>query len=865
MKTAQFEARYLDVQWRDPGTVMRVSASLEPLLILEDGGIWKMDAHVFNGYQSRIGFRILDKKTLSHPPYFVIGRGVHEDLLPVVDPATNETWWIESSGWDAGQQRHNSRLQRTVGEAVVCVQGVQVTIHNHSLNFTVDELNAFLEDFKSDLWELIFSPRGTVRGKVEKGVPNILGQDLSQALLEFAGAAEKIAAHLEVTLAEVVEKRPLRAVRPLGKTFVELAVRSHARQLSSRGFIESPDTSANRYVHYLLRRLVFMVEQLEQMALRQKTDVSKRAEERAAWSADIASKTHTPVRQDVFHSELEKLEKELERDLDTFDRLSQGADRRHSAKEDLCAYTFLLGKKLDGNDTDFFCTELDHRNFQDSYETYCVVTLPEHIAAYLGTRAKESRQNSRNQIRITGWLTKSHDTNRSGKKFFKMQFRHVEKIQLLGPFAAHQMQDRLEDLSRKGWQTALTPKEKQERDREAKALAAKARHFAERAGQLDRTLADLRSFRQRLRKLGRLFAERRIGTSATFPASMTFVRNPHYCAAKAAHDRIQELSGIEDHLMNLMMAVEDIGLVNVSNLYEKWCLVQVIKVLRDGFGFQPQADWKKILVEGILGQSHNISLAFHGQSEWTAKLVYEKVLANGRRPDFVLELVTPCYELKVAPEAATWFESGRQSVQLVLDAKFRERWRPGELSRLLEKLYKEKDYSTDGQDAVFILHPCEDLGIPPTSPLTWGQSSDYGQADQHKRGAIRLSPRYGTGSSIDNLQRLFGMVFQQASHFLAAADNWMWTDALCIGCGKSVDGRNVQLKRTTTKAGKARWEMNCHDCELLTVKTNCFNCGRDIFKNGYHWTYHRTRAESQANIVCPGCECFFDEAAAARF
>jgi hypothetical protein len=863
MKTAQFEARYLDVQWRGPGAVTRVSASVEPLLILEEAGTWKMDAHVFNGYQSRIGFRILDK-TLAHPPYFIVGHGVHEDLFPIVDPATSDTWWIESSGWDAGRQRHNSRLQRTVGEAVVCVQGVQVTIRNHSLNFTVDELDAFLGDFKSDLWALIFSPGGTVRGKVEKGVPNVLGQDLFQALLEFAGAAEKIAAHLEVALAEVVEKRPLRAVRPLGKTFVELAVRSHARQLSSRGFVESPDTPANRYVHYLLRRLLFMIEQLEQMALRQKADASRLAEERAAWSADIASRTHVPVSQEVFHSELAKLEHELERDLDAFDKLSQGAGHRSFAKEDLHTYTFLLGKNLKENGADFFCSELDSLNFKDTYGTYCVVTLPEHIAAYLVSRAAQSRQNSRNRIRVTGWLSKSQDVSSQGKKFFRMRFRHVEKIELLGPFAAHQMRDRLEDLSKNGWQTLLTPKEKQERNKEAKALAAKARLFAARAEQLDKNLAELRSFRQRLRKLGRLFSGRQIGTSATFPTSMTFVRNPHYCAAKAAHDRIQELSGIEDDLMNSMMAVEDIGLVNVSNLYEKWCLLQVIKVLRDGFGFEPQADWKRILVDGVLGRSYDIALTFHGLAEWTARLVYEKVLANGRRPDFVLELSTPYYERDEASEAVTWFEGGRESVYLVLDAKFRERWRPGELSRLLEELCTEKDYSAEGQDAVFILHPCQDPGTPRTSPLAWGQSSDYGQADQHKRGAIYLSPRHGIVSSIDNLQRLFGMVFQQASHFLAGADSWMWTDALCIGCGKPVDGRDVKLKQTSTKAGKARWEIHCHDCELLTVKTNCFNCGRDIFKNGYHWTYHRTRAESQANIVCPGCECFFDEAVAAR-
>jgi hypothetical protein len=69
---------------------------------------------------------------------------------------------------------------------------------------------------------------------------------------------------------------------------------------------------------------------------------------------------------------------------------------------------------------------------------------------------------------------------------------------------------------------------------------------------------------------------------------------------------------------------------------------------------------------------------------------------------------------------------------------------------------------------------------------------------------------------------------------------------------------DVSLKYSTTKTGKERWELKCQPCQLVSVRTNCYGCGRALFKNGHYWTYHRTRAESLSNIVCPDCERFFD-------
>lgn len=851
MSTVPFEARYLDVTWLDRDTVQHLSASIEPIPVSEEEGAWHIDTHVFKAHRLRLGFRMLDEG-LAHPPCFLVEKDAREELLAFVDPGTGDTWWIENSGWDAERRRYHSRLQRTVGTARVWLQDRLLTVHNHSLNFTSDELDAYLSDFKSDLWLLIFDPRGTVHGRLESGTPNILGQELLRRTREFVGAAENIAARMEVELKEVVEQRPLRSVRPISATFKEVAMRSHARQLSSRGFAEARDTAANRYAHHLVNKLKFMVAQLRRTALAQTSGLKNMADRHLSWPAELESRTWKPVDPEVLHSELARLEAQLDAARNAVE--AQDISYRLPGAGPEEGYTFKLRPARGQGNERFYCLELDGEDFGEKFETYCIVTLPKPIAEHVAGLV----QNGRRRIRLAGALTKSVGTDKNNQKFFRINYEYVERIEFLYPTAVDDMRKRFQELSANDWRLPLTSRERQEFRQESKALAARAATLAAHVSGLGQGLDALDLVERRLNKVRRTFAALKVGASSKLPQSMTYVRNPDYFALKAAYDRLNSLAGAGDDVLDAMMDVEDIGLVNVSNLYEKWCLLQMIKVLRDGFGFEPEDGWQKNLVSGVLGRARNISLAFKGPAGWTATLVHEKVLANNRRPDFVFDLSVPCYE-QTEEEPRQWFDTGTSTtMRFVMDAKFRERWRPAELAELLEELCVRKNYAEGGRNPVFILHPCAELGQPRTSPLSWGRSSDYGQLHDHRRGAIHLSPRCVDGPSIDNLHRLFGMIFQEASQFLRSGDGWKWTDALCIGCGRGIGTAEVRLKYGTTRTSKERWELECRACQLVTVRTNCYECGRVIFKNGHHWTYHRTRAESRSNIVCPHCERFFD-------
>ena len=69
-------------------------------------------------------------------------------------------------------------------------------------------------------------------------------------------------------------------------------------------------------------------------------------------------------------------------------------------------------------------------------------------------------------------------------------------------------------------------------------------------------------------------------------------------------------------------------------------------------------------------------------------------------------------------------------------------------------------------------------------------------------------------------------------------------------------GKDVRHK--ITKGRNDYWELHCASCEMLTVRTHCFGCGRSLFKNGVNLTYHLTLADQITNVVCPDCGEHFD-------
>lgn len=349
---------------------------------------------------------------------------------------------------------------------------------------------------------------------------------------------------------------------------------------------------------------------------------------------------------------------------------------------------------------------------------------------------------------------------------------------------------------------------------------------------------------------------------------MTFVQNPNY---QGIHNNYKTLRNVmnlhDDNLLISLEKIDEIGLVNMPLLYERWTLIQIILVLKDVFRFIPQDDWKYKIIDAISSNKEDIQINL---SNDTAKryitLGYEKKLTNNKRPDFTLDL--------------TWFkENDLEKIdtkfkRFVLDAKFYDKntfTRFGGMMSKINELYEHKNYSEDNHNPVFLIHPCKNLIDRPVTAQEWGKHSFLGEIDilnndefyAHAKGAIFLNP-IDRNLYNDELQRLLGMFLQYKLEDSRTDLNNDRTLAvpMCIRCGsnniveveKSLGYYNKDgewIKRTP----RSVW-MKCVECEQMQIYNHCASKHQNstrLVKNGLYWSYHSARALELFNMKCPEC------------
>src|SRR5690554_584772 len=252
------------------------------------------------------------------------------------------------------------------------------------------------------------------------------------------------------------------------------------------------------------------------------------------------------------------------------------------------------------------------------------------------------------------------------------------------------------------------------------------------------------------------------------------------------------------------MVIDEVGLVNVASLYEKWCLIQIVKVLHQTYNFDIADGWERILIKAVLENSYDVEIKLNSSDrQQSIVLTYEKVLESGKRPDFVIDLISKRY-VEPTKEKPQWSFEGERQNRIVLDAKFRGDVSEQHISRLVDELYYEKNYSEDHSNQVFVIHPAANVIDKRTSPLIWGGKCDYGQSDKknHRLGSVFVSPSMKYSQSIENLQRLVGLFLQENSAILYQKDSGYlsWHNATCISCGNA-DIETIEMVYTATAGG----------------------------------------------------------------
>ncbi len=843
-----FESKYIAIRWYDKNTILKIDEAILPISIeVENSNTYHIELQTYtrieNGLDGQIAFHLFDDRSIE--PYFLDALGAKVPLMKIIDPKTDKVWWIEDGKWSKQYKCRASIFWNHIGDSKVIFNNVICHINVRANSFTREQLDLYLQDFKNDFWYLILQKDSLIQGDVKSKKDKLLDKKSTQFISKFIEYIEKVLLNPKKELREIQSLKDIKKVKPVARTFMEIASSGFKKKLTSRDTVESYNVSENRYIHYTVQQVYTIVFKFLNIAERDDEIYSNKAKsdkERLDSFSDIKV-----IDKEVFENEIVELEKVVREEKENLKRcLYQGIPNQNQYGK----FIIKLDKEQDDYDNkiqfwgkikiynahdwdnhgkkNWISLEFtqSHFNFLQPYQEYYI-----------------EAENIYNKIKTQkGYI-------------HKIFFTYVTNIQLIGK---SKLEKNLESLKNQkkilellNWKRKLIPQELQEQEYEKevlrKSLDSLKNEQKANLGLIEKLEPNL----NKLKKLLLKFKNLKIKQDSYFPNSMTFVQNPNYQGSHNYFKRIKDIIDIDENVLSSMQQVEKIGLKDIPTIYERWCFLQIIKVLIDQYNFIPEKDWKSNLVNQVNENPDNIKnikISFtNNEILRDIDLWYEKELENGKRPDFVLDIKSKF--------------GTNKTHRLVMDAKFHEKV---DIEGQIDLLYHRKNYSENNKNTVFILHPDANKSVKKKrTPKEWGNDAYYGEVEMfnfewdgdkkpnHKYGAILLSPIGRRGNFLDNLQRLIGMAMQYNME-----DNEECNDpepkekVFCLICGSD---KHLWDRKSTKNNKGYRYGTTCQECQHLYIYNYCWNCKHRLIKNGYYWSYHSSEVLQPFNIRCPHC------------
>lgn len=836
------EARYLMIEWQSEQIARTIQCAPVPLEInsCPEGG-FALEATIFNDFHPWLGIR-LGAESEDAVPTLVAAAGRETAMLRVEDPSGGKCWWVQSSGWDSSTKRHLSELHRSPGTYKIRIGDAVLRLENRLSNFGRADIQAYIDDFRGDLlWMVMNDDAGaTARGSGADG-----GAELTSALEELRAASQRVLTSPAVTIREDQAPQPIAKVRPGPATFRDHARNPAARMLTGRVFRESADTAENRYLRYMIAvsknvESLYALTASSQLSFLERLALQEN--ERAKRNREMDMRLVDPA---VFDQQTKEIERKLEA-LACF---------REVSKEDTAKvrqFPIRLGKAYYLPSSFYYERQDEAKDSADNDVDYRVIVMPKGMFdLVLGSK------HFCKDFTIEGNVMSKIEETQSNKRFRKLDIVSVRAIKPQTDVLLRREKKR-QQLEKNEWRVGISDAERRELRREAETAQQRADRALARQQRIASSVESMQRARERLAEVDVGLAALGVGESSIFPMGMRYVSNPDYAACFSAFKTVcdvVERGGLD---LSRLEEVSNIGILHVSDIYEKWCMLKIIMLLVQDFRFVPETGWKERLVAVSLSLASSIRFDFSRDDlALNAVLTCQAEMPTGRRPDFVLEIFAKDAEESHHPD-----HSKSVGGSIVMDAKFRSGWKANGPRPVLDELVQAKAYGTaSASGKVFILQPCEATVHPPASPLDWGAHCDYGSAQSHQQGWIQTGVGSSGVSSTQHLKRLLVMVLQsvfpepkktsgetgEAAHV---------SRSFCIGCGELHVSSSIRTK--FTKSGKIRWFLDCRSCGVWTERNHCYNCKEPLFKNGTMWTYHGTVADQVTNVICHKCGSYFD-------
>lgn len=696
-----FEIKYLELKWYDQKTLTKVTESLGTLRLDYDSNrdLFQAETVIYPRLEGidrgQLAIRYLNKS--SNEPYIQKPNGVNQYFSQITDPDTNKSWWILKDKWDAKQNQWLSVAPNIAGTLRMVVQSQVCEINISGFDFSREELEQYLKTFKNDLWELILDEDSSVQGAAKKTQGLGVNEEVIECIKNLVASASKVQLNPKVELREVQALKLRKHVKPVNRTFMELATKTNQRYLTSRAAVPSYDVPENRYVLFALERCYRIIRQIvilaQNKSQRYQNTIQKLQSQHDSFSDTVK------VSRDLVVADLEKIR--LRTKLEYWQeklqkKLIDSAVRLNSSP---CKFRFRI--KIDGYTKDQYTQENDGFFLVWSGSEWI---KPNNKSGIL--RLSKNFSGLLQVLKLKMELEINCDYHHfKTQRAVIFNLENIHSIELLNTDSIHKAREVFNkeravgiELSKNNWIKRLSPRELEEQEKEKASLRNRVRFYTESQAmasyvyeQVEPKLRALKIIIQHLRELD-------VKPSSQFPNSMTFVQNPNYQGVHNNYKVLRDITNLDDDLLLSLEQIDEIGLVNMPLLYERWVFMQLLLVLKESFRFTPQDDWKYKLINSIKSNKEDIEITLVNQNaKRQLALWYEKTLPNGKRPDFILDLIwRPKNDLK---------RENLKSSRFVLDAKFHDKStfnRSGGMLAKIDELYHDKNYSEDEQNPVFL-------------------------------------------------------------------------------------------------------------------------------------------------------------------
>ncbi|MEZ9640416.1 nuclease domain-containing protein [Vibrio cyclitrophicus] len=849
MSNANFVIKYIETSWHDKFTLLELVESQYHLL-LDEVSKEKFEAfttiypNVEGLKRSQIAISYTDRKT-NRSPVIVLSGGTTVPLKKIEDPNTGKIWWVEPGEWNSHNKEWRNNTHRTAGAISFHIGKQNLKLHVTLSDASKDDLDKYLIDFKSGMWELILDESSYIHAEAKKGIAGSVDETTLKLVDSILRAGRHVLKKPKSELREIQTLKPRKAVKPVPRTFMEIATKGESRQLTSRGVKANFNVAENCYVLYVLMATQRIVSQLCRVS-RSKTERLSNNLEKLQQRAD-SLKDYKEVKRDLVVKDYKVALESVNVEKINLDKAKYLEKLEQYSSSGAGSTGFLKVQKATNNNDGYFCKI----KYDENGEWQNLGNSSSMILNLNDKYFPLFEPNS--EYLLSAEMTTSWYKNGQTVVFKPI---YISKIKVLPSSKKiadiEKIKQQAIELKSNGWKRKLSNEELKEQEKERVSIRNRQVFFSNQLQSISQVHEFLTPKEKQLRELIKQIKALGVYPKSSFPNSMTFVQNPSYQAVHGGYKKLKEQIGLtdEDILMSLEK-VDSIGLVNIPLLYERWCLLQLIKSFIHSFRFQVEDGWKRKLLRILENKySDDVIYFFNHSSKREISLSYEPRLSNGKTPDFVLDMT---FETK---------EGAKLKKRVVLDAKFYSRAfmrGRGGLNGVLEELAIKKDYSENSKNAVYVLHPeahaLEDAGGP-VSPQEWGAITYLGELrlfdwdsrnPPHQYGAVCLNPLLSHQYS-DEMQRLIGMLLQYEPSKLHQSDD-VESHNFCIGCGSS----SLRLVLHNQRNSKKLW-YQCNECELFTVYNHCHSCNHRLIKNGEYWTYHSTMPMQPTNIKCPQCE-----------